>query len=341
MKNQRENYIDLIKGIGVLFVIIGHNIPNSEYIYSFHMPMFFIISGLLSNNSSKNFFIKKYNSNMVNYIFYSLILLTFWIIIGKKMEFNSESSTTILNGIIGFFIFNNIENISSMRWGAPMWFFPTLFIIQILNKKFFKSTINILILIFIIIILFKYNIKFIFNLKTIFIGLSFYKIGEYYSKNTDIKIFLSKKINILILFFISIGLFQINGRVDLANGKIGYNMILFYIVAISGSFFWIEVCKKIGSNKFLEIIGINSVVFIVFHERALTFIKGISIYIFKLPIYKNLISIIIYTLFQILICFFIMKIDKKYLSFLKNKLKLEEKNDENIDSIRTKIFKNE
>lgn len=57
-KSERNPVLDVMKGLGMLLVIIGHSnyiaLPNIEFcrcmaslIYSFHMPMFFILSGYL------------------------------------------------------------------------------------------------------------------------------------------------------------------------------------------------------------------------------------------------------------------------------------------------------
>ena len=48
---KRIEYIDAAKAIGILLVILGHNFTNTipylgAAIYSFHMPLFFIISGM-------------------------------------------------------------------------------------------------------------------------------------------------------------------------------------------------------------------------------------------------------------------------------------------------------
>ena len=43
---------DLLKGVGILLVILGHiEIPHSlkTVIYSFHMPLFFFVSGCFFN----------------------------------------------------------------------------------------------------------------------------------------------------------------------------------------------------------------------------------------------------------------------------------------------------
>ena len=73
---QRIEWIDTIKGVGIILVLIGHcNIPNiNQYIYLFHMPLFYIISGYCWNVDKnrnlpfKDFFNKKFNSYIIPYL---------------------------------------------------------------------------------------------------------------------------------------------------------------------------------------------------------------------------------------------------------------------------------
>lgn len=47
---QRIKWIDLTKGVAIFLMVCGHTgIPSliSNWIWSFHMPLFFIISGML------------------------------------------------------------------------------------------------------------------------------------------------------------------------------------------------------------------------------------------------------------------------------------------------------
>lgn len=50
MKHKRDTAIDILKGIAIILVIIGHWLTDDSifhtYIYSFHLPLFFLISGL-------------------------------------------------------------------------------------------------------------------------------------------------------------------------------------------------------------------------------------------------------------------------------------------------------
>lgn len=49
MTSRRIVAYDMAKGIGIILVVIGHALTMGEYarafVYSFHMPLFFIISG--------------------------------------------------------------------------------------------------------------------------------------------------------------------------------------------------------------------------------------------------------------------------------------------------------
>jgi len=47
--DKRIEWLDVLKGIGIFFVVAGHFYKSDDpvlvYIYSFHMPLFFFISG--------------------------------------------------------------------------------------------------------------------------------------------------------------------------------------------------------------------------------------------------------------------------------------------------------
>ena len=61
LDNKRDNFIDFLKGVGIFLVILGHH-QNSinGWIYSFHMPLFFLLAGVFHKNEEKYFdFFKK------------------------------------------------------------------------------------------------------------------------------------------------------------------------------------------------------------------------------------------------------------------------------------------
>ncbi|WP_353939436.1 acyltransferase family protein [uncultured Bifidobacterium sp.] len=49
-RNSRLTALDSLRGFGILLVVLGHasrSVGLASWIFSFHMPLFFIISGML------------------------------------------------------------------------------------------------------------------------------------------------------------------------------------------------------------------------------------------------------------------------------------------------------
>ena len=79
-KSERVEWIDCAKGIGIILVIMGHSIcPDTllYWLYTFHMPLFFFLSGLTFNFDKyyefKSFAINKIKSLLIPYALLSLI----------------------------------------------------------------------------------------------------------------------------------------------------------------------------------------------------------------------------------------------------------------------------
>ena len=57
-KMQRMTYLDCAKGVAIILVVLGHidmgNNPLNNWIYSFHMPLFFVLSGMLMSYKNKH-----------------------------------------------------------------------------------------------------------------------------------------------------------------------------------------------------------------------------------------------------------------------------------------------
>lgn len=57
--NNRIKTIDIAKGLGILLVVIGHSMQTGSYpmrvIWTFHMPLFFFLSGFCYNQYKYTF----------------------------------------------------------------------------------------------------------------------------------------------------------------------------------------------------------------------------------------------------------------------------------------------
>lgn len=75
--NKRVEWIDLAKGLGMLLVILGHCVCFGgimhNAIFAFHMPLFFILSGIVYKTNSKGIVSKKIKSLIVPYFIFSIL----------------------------------------------------------------------------------------------------------------------------------------------------------------------------------------------------------------------------------------------------------------------------
>ena len=83
-QNQYYLFVDILKGIAILLIIYGHVIPGAipvftDYVSTFHIPLFFFVSGLLFNNekytnSFSSFFKKRVQGLILPFLYLSIIV---------------------------------------------------------------------------------------------------------------------------------------------------------------------------------------------------------------------------------------------------------------------------
>lgn len=124
---EREKSIDILKGIGILAVVIGHSsdIPPQLHhlIFSFHMPLFFIASGIFYRKETMAKTIMGGGKLIYYYIFAALVFVGLSMLIGKI--------TNIKEGMEAV-AFANARPINSVHFGLMptikiLWFLPALF----------------------------------------------------------------------------------------------------------------------------------------------------------------------------------------------------------------------
>jgi fucose 4-O-acetylase-like acetyltransferase len=128
--SKRFKYIDVTKGIGILLVVLGHNdiVLVSPYlklfIYSFHMPLFFFISGYFINVSTpfSQFLKKRFNSTLKPYFF------TIFLIYAVSLSFSNMGFQRAIERIIKAFY----GSTTYIDW-THLWFLPSLFVTSLFS----------------------------------------------------------------------------------------------------------------------------------------------------------------------------------------------------------------
>lgn len=293
---KRLDYFDMAKGIGALLVLIGHLqgeqffkfspyiIPVCTWIFSFHMPLFFIISGMLINyreDEKKDFRTltkKRFKGIMVPYFWFSFFYLleVFYALITQSISVSTMGLQ--LWYVLSFYGLN------------VLWFLPALFAGEIIFlfviRKYSKKTAAIIfVLITTVASLLNYLTKqFTYDTPLLerlhdleivilrpFLACTFIAIGYYiyFLFKEREKISIKELLIAIVLVGIDIALTHVNGGVDFRTLAQG-NLFFYYICAISGSVGLILICKNIRPFKLIKYWGVNSLIFMAVHNNNQT-----------------------------------------------------------------------
>ena len=142
--NQRLPYVDVAKGFAIWLMILGHfNVGDllHTYIYSFHIPLFFFISGMFFRNN-KPFFQNLESAVrglLLPYFFFSIINLSIcWIspYLHPELYYNMDSIDVYRAAISGIFIGSDRVTATSFLPFGPLWFLVALFVVRVFCSAF-------------------------------------------------------------------------------------------------------------------------------------------------------------------------------------------------------------
>lgn len=274
----RENYIDVIKGIGIILVIVGHSevsVNVRKIIYEFHMPLFFLLAGYVfqyekwSSRSIREFCKVKWKAYINKYFIFATVNLLIVGGIWGVIKYGISLEWIKLNLHYIFWILYSKGSVLTMPECTPLWFLTCIFITNIMffclmrvgNKA---RTIITIVLGIVGWILYKIQMpKLPWNVDTALTGIVFMECGYVIKKyNVIEKINLWRAVLLLIMGSISICL---TGYVDMGSNQLGI-VGWFYLGAISLDMLIILVSKEIlQKNKMLAMYGRHTILVLGFN----------------------------------------------------------------------------
>lgn len=324
---KRLDYLDMTKGLGMILVLIGHLQGDSiftfspyiqplcVFIFSFHMPMFFIVSGILL--AIKNDEVKplkevaksRFRGIMIPYLWFSL----FYLIVVDAALIKGEIAVQTL--------YLNIWYVISGYGMNVLWFLPALYLgelLFILLRRRIRDHIPFITVVVLsnAIVYFlsyfvgiaKYPTPFaerMHDLITVilrpilvcgFISIGYYthkflrkgsQIGDFFNKpelnekgKVSFKYRAAYIVLGLMLFGVCFGLFRVNNGIDFRSLAFR-NVFFFFVCALSGSFGMISLCKGLPRIPLFCYWGIGSLIFMATHnsQTVLTFSLKTAMYV--------------------------------------------------------------
>lgn len=296
--NTRIDYIDTAKGIGMLFVVFAHvnrMQPAFTIIYSFHMPLFFIISGMLFKpdkyESFKPFIRSRLKSLICPYVFFSIISYIAYILI--KIISNGLSGINTVEAIKLFGQIFIAQYPKKIVYNSPLWFIPCLFLTEIiywaLCTKISGKTVRYALIV--VIVIFGWftesplcGVDFSvlpWDFSSACFSLGFFAVGNIsfqYIKKLKLNYSAGDYIKIIAILFISVPILiylaKLNGKVGIGGRVLG-NGFLFYATGILGTFIVLLLSLLTRASKVLKFIGINSIYYLFLHKLLYRFMNSV------------------------------------------------------------------
>lgn len=136
----RLHWIDALKGIGIMLVVFAHHslpIALDTYIFSFHMPLFFFISGFLFNfgkyaESAGNFVKWRFRSLIVPYFSFAVLTCLFYFLLDTAFQPGVTNIEFFRNSAL-YGIYSIVYALGPLvSYNPPLWFLTCLFVTEIL-----------------------------------------------------------------------------------------------------------------------------------------------------------------------------------------------------------------
>lgn len=325
VKSARIPAIDVTKGIGILLVVFAHinytPVPLT-YIYSFHMPLFFILSGFLFQKEKyKSFgqFLKnRFYTLICPYLFFYAAAL----IIKISMTFISDGlsgvlSTEILKAFIQMFL----------AWGPsgspnnPLWFVPCLFCVEVMYFFIAKTRLWINVAICIVLTCLGWlmkseylhirGLRLLWNFDISLFSIGFYSLGNLlFKKLICLQQKLSKRKFLcvsaaLICAVVLYPLSMYNGKISIGSG-LYQNGVLLYATGTIGTLAVLFAATILENYRFLQYLGKNTFAIMGTHYvirnvlNAFCVVLGLGLYDNK-NIFQSILPFIL-VLFLSIIC---------------------------------------
>lgn len=303
-KRDRVLWIDILRGLMMFLVIYGHASCSKDikkYIFSFHMPIFFMISGMTfcfnKEFDTLKYIWKKFKGLIIPYFLLNLYVSGLWYYGTLIDPDRAQTLPELIKGVL----ISNVDSGYKMASNTT-WFITCLFLTDILFfflRKLCRSDL-VLSITTILMTLAFYAAGFIskkgggiWHWQVAFTAVIFYLAGYLFLKNIAVikqKLTFGHRYIFLIplLLFGGFWFSKINSRVSLVNDQYG-NVAYFYLSAFMTCLSIITLMMVLCENQKvvkclqpINFIGQTTLTYIAFHVPIIRLLK----YYFK-PVLDN------------------------------------------------------
>jgi acyltransferase len=300
--SNRYGFIDNAKAIGIVLIVCGHGkgLPAylSHFIFSFHVPLFFFISGFLLKSGKLNTAVgtsikKTLRTLGVPYVLFFVLAWIYWLatrhIGSKALLFGDYAWYGPITGL-----FTGLE--ADLYVDPPLWFFPCVMLTMIIYHAARKwmtlaMSTGLFVLLALVLSLLWNSVPYRLplGLDNAWIGLAFYALGQYVREKSyfsdgwdDVRH--GRLLAILCIALLLLGYaVLLNGQVDLANMRFGTWPALYLPAALVGIVVVLAVSLLLPPSRMGNWLSANTLTIFPAHFLFLSLVRGVAVALHLVP----------------------------------------------------------
>ena len=292
---KRIEWIDITKALAMFAIVLGHTLrsgPVQTYLITFHVPLFFFLSGLVFSTkkytSFSSYLLAKVKTILVPYFAFGLVSVLIFLVFGRfagdVLEQGIDSKwwehfVALLYGNTRVF---------SLQANLPLWFLPCLFVVQMLyypiDHYLLKKSYSPYIAAagFALLAGLNYYVfhvfGFPFNMETAVLMSSFFALGMAFKRG---KLFEKAKRFFYAETLCGVALVAAGAALGLYNGHMAYtwyeygNFFFFLTAALCGCYGWLMICRNLPAYRALSYTGASTLAILVMHKFPILFFQTV------------------------------------------------------------------
>ena len=330
LATKRLPYLDYARVFVAYLVIFGHLLLKNDmtvrpYIYAFHMPFFFLVSGMLHKDTGSIAWKKYFKTLIIPFLFFNLIFLILWPALSSIGIW--EGNIKLENGVFSCYWNYFLSSVINVFKGkAPpdgaTWFLLALFWCKLITDSISRRRWIILLpicMVFVLAIITFHN-RTLLRIGNAIMVMPFFYGGFFYKKN--IQQLCEKRWASIVgigLVLLNIPLTLLNGRVSTDAVWFGQlhapiNVIIFYFNAFATSLGLLAIFMKFKSRSFITTSAKALI--------SILCIQNLFVYTYRNNCDQtNMILITISSVFILIACVLIHQLLDRYLPFAVGKYK--------------------
>ena len=275
-------------------MVVGHNqSPFTNFIYSFHMPLFFVLAGFLFNYTKYSrdfggFVRKKWHRLAVPYLVSSLVIFyPFWYLVGRHYGELAAKNFDPAVQFFGIFYASNF----GLKFNGALWFVPCMFMALLLYWGIHRlsggnrARLTVLTL---VLAATGYGLSFVAELPwglDIALVVQVFLLAGFFLRRYG---FASRWWWLTVLPLAAVVV--LNGRIDTAT-RIYHNLFLYYLGGIAGTILMMKIAQCISRwlscsvfEHFLAYCGRNSLMILLFQMLGFKVASALLVYGCHMPL---------------------------------------------------------